>query len=300
MEYYLQTNMVTKRYGHTDVVKKLSINVKRGDIYGLIGPNGAGKTTLMKMIAGLSIPTEGEIKLFDEKEGQRRIGCLIENPGIYGSMNAVDNMTLKAKALGVYDKEDIMKNLEFVGLSQDLKKKTKNYSLGMKQRLGIAMALIGNPDFLILDEPINGLDPQGIIEIRELILKLKHDRNMTILISSHILEELSKVADKFGIIAKGELIMEVTAEELRNKCNERVEIKTKDTSRCVTVLESMGITDYLVENSEMIYAFNCTERISEINVKLVTESVPVISIGSGVSSLEEFFLDAVNGGKKND
>ena len=195
MNYYLQTNMLTKRYGSKKAVNKLSIHVKRGDIYGLIGPNGAGKTTLMKMIAGFTSPTEGEINLFKDSDGQRRIGCLIESPGLYGDLNAVDNMTLKAKAMGLYNKAEIRRILEYVGLQKDLKKKTKNYSLGMKQRLGIAMALIGNPDLLILDEPINGLDPQGILEIRRLILDLSQSQNITIIISSHILEELHKVAN---------------------------------------------------------------------------------------------------------
>ena len=296
MNYYLQTNMLTKRYGSKKAVNKLSIHVKRGDIYGLIGPNGAGKTTLMKMIAGFTAPTEGEINLFNDSDGQRRIGCLIESPGLYGDLNAVDNMTLKAKAMGLYNKAEIMRILEYVGLQKDLKKKTKNYSLGMKQRLGIAMALIGNPDLLILDEPINGLDPQGILEIRRLILDLSQSQNITIIISSHILEELHKVANVFGIISDGELLMEISSEELKERCSERVEICTEDTGKCVTLLEEMGIKDYNVMEKEKIFAFNCTDRVADINSVLVSKSVPVSSIGINAVTLEEFYLDTIQKG----
>jgi ABC-2 type transport system ATP-binding protein len=294
MEYYLQTNKLTKRYGTYDAVKELNVHLKKGAIYGLIGPNGAGKTTLMKMIAGFATPTYGEINLLVDPEGQRRIGCLIENPGLYPGMSAYDNMKLKAIAMGLFDEKEIYNILDFVGLAKERKKKTKNYSLGMKQRLGIALALIGNPDFLILDEPINGLDPQGILEIRELILKLNRDRDMTIMISSHILEELSKVATDFGIIKSGQLIMEVTAEELKGMCQERVEIHTVETGRCTTVLESLNITEYSVERSDTIFAYNCTGLITVITKALVEQGVPVSQISINSLSLEEFYFETIN------
>lgn len=298
--YYLQTNMLSKKYGQNYAVNKVSLHVKQGDIYGLIGPNGAGKTTLMKMIGGFATPTEGEIHLFSEDDRQRRIGSLIENPGLYGNMNAYENMKLKAVAMGVYNKGSILEILDFVGLSGDMKKKTGRYSLGMKQRLGIGLALIGHPDFLILDEPINGLDPQGITEIRELILKLNREQNMTILISSHILEELGKVATVFGIIAKGELVMELSQEELRNKCEERVEIVSSDSGAVVTVLESMGIMKYSAQSADTIYAYGCAKRVGEITKQLVNRGISIHQIRTAGTSLEEFFLQTIGkGGKRS-
>ena len=217
MVYYLETKNLNKRYGSFQAVKNMNVHVGKGNIYGLIGPNGAGKTTLMKMIIGFANPTSGEIILNSVKKGDGVIGNLIESPGIYGHLSAFDNMMLKAKAQGVYNRREILEILDFVGLSGVTKKKAGKYSLGMKQRLGIALALIGDPEILILDEPTNGLDPQGIIEVRELILKLRSERNMTIMISSHILSELQRIADVFGIISGGELVMEVTADELIEK-----------------------------------------------------------------------------------
>lgn len=298
-EYYLQTRMLSKKYGQTYAVNKVNLHAKQGDIYGLIGPNGAGKTTLMKMIGGFAAPTEGEVQLFSEEDRQRRTGTLIENPGLYGNMNAFENMKLKAIAMGVYRKEDIMEILELVGLSRDLKKKTSKFSLGMKQRLGIGLALIGHPDFLILDEPINGLDPQGITEIRELILELNRKDNMTIMISSHILEELGKVATAFGIIANGELVMELSQNELKEKCEERVEIVTSDSGAVVTTLEYMGIRRYSAISEDTIYAYGCTQRVDEITKQLVNNGISVHQIRVLGTSLEEFFLNAVGkrGGK---
>lgn len=298
-EYYLQTRMLSKKYGQTYAVNKVNLHVKQGDIYGLIGPNGAGKTTLMKMIGGFAAPTEGEVQLFSEEDRQRRTGTLIENPGLYGNMNAFENMKLKAIAMGVYRKEDIMEILELVGLSRDLKKKTSKFSLGMKQRLGIGLALIGHPDFLILDEPINGLDPQGITEIRELILELNRKDNMTIMISSHILEELGKVATAFGIIANGELVMELSQSELKEKCEEKVEIVTSDSGAVATTIENMGIKRYSAISTDTVYAYGCTQWVDEITKQLVNNGISVHQIRVSGTSLEEFFLNAVGkrGGK---
>ena len=291
--YYLETTSLSKKYGSKYAVNKVNMHVKRGDVYGLIGPNGAGKTTLMKMIGGFAAPTEGEISLFTEKDRQRRIGILIENPGLYGNMNAYENMKLKALAMGVFDKERLKEILRFVGLEDDLKKHVKHYSLGMKQRLGIALALIGSPDFLILDEPINGLDPQGIIEIREMLVKLSREKGMTILISSHILEELSKVANVFGIMNHGELLMELTGEELKEHCNEKIVIETRETGRAVALLEEMGITGYKVLDQSTVQIPGNTDRIEEISRELIRGGIPIIGISAKGSSLEEFFLDVV-------
>ncbi len=216
MKSYLETKNLTKRYGSFEAVKDMNIHINRGDIYGLIGPNGAGKTTLMKMLVGFAAPTDGEIEAAAGDHYLEKVGCLIESPGIYGYLNAFDNMKLKALSMGMYDEKEIRSILDFVGLSREPKKKAGKFSLGMKQRLGIGMALIGSPEFLILDEPINGLDPQGIIEMRELIKRLNEEKKMTIMISSHLLGELQKVATVFGIISEGELVTEVTADELKN------------------------------------------------------------------------------------
>lgn len=216
MENYIETKALSKKYGKYEAVKDMNIHIKKGDIYGLIGPNGAGKTTLMKMLVGLAMPSGGEIVAERGGDYLKYVGCLIESPGIYGNMTAFDNMKLKAKAMGLYDKEEILAILDFVGLSGNPKKKAGKFSLGMKQRLGIGMALIGKPEFLILDEPINGLDPQGIMEIRRLLRTLCNEKGMTIMISSHILGELQKVADVFGIISEGEMVMEVSADELKD------------------------------------------------------------------------------------
>ena len=295
-KYYLETQMLSKKYGQTYAVNKVNIHVKQGDIYGLIGPNGAGKTTLMKMISGFATPTEGEVQLFSEEDRTRRIGVLIENPGLYGNMNAFENMRLRAVAMGVYDRKNIMEILDFVGLSGDLKKKTGKYSLGMKQRLGIGFALIGHPDFLILDEPINGLDPQGIAEVRELILELNRKESMTIMISSHILEELGKVATTFGIIEKGRLILELSQAQLKQQCEERVEIVSTDNGRVAITLEGMGIRQYRVISADTVYAYGCMQRVDEISRQLVERGVAIRRIGVAGTSLEDFYLNTLKGG----
>lgn len=219
MEYAVETNCLTKKFHHHVAVSQINMHVKRGEIYGFIGRNGAGKTTCMKMLCGLSTQTDGEIRLFgkqgaETKAYMERIGNLIENPGLYPNMTGYENLKCKCIAMGIYKKGYIEEILKQVGLENDRKKKVKNYSLGMKQRLGIGMALVGEPDLLILDEPINGLDPQGIAEIRDTLKRLNQKKEITILISSHILEELYKVADTFGIINQGELILELSKEEL--------------------------------------------------------------------------------------
>ena len=221
-EYLLSTYNLTKQFGHKKAVDQVSIHIKRGAIYGFIGRNGAGKTTFLKMISGLAQPTSGEIEMFgyrgkELKNVRSRVSCLIESPGLYGNMSAYDNLAVKCRLFGINDKRYIENILKTVGLSNVGKKKTKHFSLGMKQRLGIGMALVGEPDLLLVDEPINGLDPQGIAEIRDMIFKLRDEQNMTIIISSHILEELSKIATHYGIIHNGTLVQEITKEELMQR-----------------------------------------------------------------------------------
>ena len=217
MEYILRTNTVSKKYTNYYAVDKVSISIKKGEIYGLIGENGAGKSTLMKMIAGLVEPSEGSIELFGNFVPQTeryRIGCVIESPALYAELTAKQNLEVFRKAYGLSSKESVQQILKQVGLSQYENKIVKKFSLGMKQRLAIGIALLGNPDFLILDEPINGLDPTGIQDMRNFLLKLNREEHITIMISSHILGELSKIATKYGIIKNGKLIEEITAKYL--------------------------------------------------------------------------------------
>lgn len=220
MESVLKTAGLTKVYGGHQAVSNVNMNVQQGDIYGFIGRNGAGKTTLIRMVVGLAAPSTGSLELFGStnlSEGRKRIGTVIESPAVFPHMTARQNLEVQGRMMGIKDKRVINDTLLTVGLDPQNKKKVKNFSLGMKQRLAIAIALVGSPDFLCLDEPINGLDPTGIIEIRELIRRLNQERGITVLISSHILGELSKLATRFGIIENGVLIHEFTSKELLNK-----------------------------------------------------------------------------------
>ena len=222
MDYVLQTYDLTKNFRNKPAVNKVNMNVKKGEIYGFIGKNGAGKTTLIRMVAGLAKPTEGSIKLFNSNnldEQRVKTGTLIENPAIYPNLTAKQNLYYYCRLLGIDPSATIDSTLALVGLSDTGKKKAKNFSLGMKQRLAIAIALLGDPEFLMLDEPINGLDPSGIREVRELVLRLNKERNITILISSHILGELSKIATCYGIINNGILVDEFSKEELEERCS---------------------------------------------------------------------------------
>lgn len=231
MSVILRTNHITKRYSHRPVVSDLSMTIHKGDIYGFIGKNGAGKTTLIRMITGLAKPSDGNILLFgkpDLLEGRARIGTVIESPAFYPGMTARENLITQCRLLGINDLTQVDDILELVGLDDTGKKKARNFSLGMRQRLAIALALIGNPELLILDEPTNGLDPEGIKEIRELILRLNKERKITVLISSHILGELSKFATRYGIIHQGKLIEEFTEEELRERCHSSDNSKQMD------------------------------------------------------------------------
>ena len=221
MEYVLTTEALTKRYKHFSALNGLSLHVPKGAIYGLVGQNGAGKTTLIRLICGLQKPTEGRYTLYGADSGgkeitkvRRRMGAVVETPSIYLDLTAEENLKEQYQILGRRDYEGIGPLLELVGLGDTGKKKARDFSLGMRQRLGIAVAMAGEPDFLVLDEPVNGLDPRGIIEIRELILKLNRERGITVLISSHILDELSKLATHYGFVDRGRMVREIAAEEI--------------------------------------------------------------------------------------
>lgn len=302
MDYILTTNELTKTYGKYNAANEVSIHVERGGIYGLIGRNGAGKTTLMKMIGGLSHPSRGSFEIHGRngettKQMMPKVGILIEAPGLYPNMTAMQNLTTKAIALGIKDKQYLKSLLEEVGLSNTGKKKAKQFSLGMKQRLGIAMALVNKPELLILDEPINGLDPQGIAEMRSILHHLCYDKGITILISSHILDELSKVATQYGIIHEGRLLEEETKDELFSKCCERLELKTNNISRTLEVLNMMGFSKMEVKDD----AINIYERLNEggaITIALAKENIQTNEIAVKTDALEDYYFQ-LTGGNKN-
>ena len=290
----LKTSGLTKKFGNKTAVDHVDISIQRGAIYGLIGMNGAGKTTIMKMLSGMIRPNEGTFS-YDGlgsslSEAYRRIGALIEAPALYPSLSAKDNLKIKALAYGINDDKYIQEKLELVGLGDVGKKKAGKFSLGMKQRLGIALALVGDPDFLLLDEPINGLDPQGIVEVREMLTELNKKKGVTILISSHILEELSKIATDYGIISEGKLVEQITREELMTKCRDKIKIKTKDTSAVVTVLDAQGFNDYSVVDIETIYVYDRISDIAKLNMEIAKAGILLDSIGVDSSDLEEYFL----------
>lgn len=299
-ELLLQTRNLTKQYGRHRAVDDVNMHIKKGAIYGFIGRNGAGKTTCLKMISGLSTPSYGEIEMFgykgkDLQKVRSRVGCLIEAPGLYGNMSAYDNLNIKCKLTGIKKKGYIEELLKTVGLDTVGEKKTKHYSLGMKQRLGIALALVGEPDLLILDEPINGLDPQGIVEVRETIQKLAKERGMTICISSHILEELSKIATDYGIIHNGCLVQELTREELMKKCSERIELTLDNPKQAIPVLDDMGFSSYQVIDKEHIYIFERLGESARLNMELAKAGIPVKGISITSEELENYFLRLTGG-----
>ncbi len=302
-EYLLRTTNLTKQYKKQKAVDNVSLHIEKGSIYGFIGRNGAGKTTFLKMISGLAGQTSGEIELFGCKGNEikrvfDRIGVLIEAPGLYPDMTAFDNLKLKAICSGIYRRKYIEEIIEIVGLGKAGKKKVKHYSLGMKQRLGIGMALVGEPDLLVLDEPINGLDPQGIVDVRETILKLNRERNITVIISSHILEELSKLVTHYGIINQGRLMEELTKEELSERCGERIEIILEEPDRACTVLDRMDIHNYKVVSSNTIQIFERLDEVAAINMELISNKIRISSIGVNKDNLEKYFME-LTGGAEN-
>ena len=299
MSYILQTNGLTKIYSHTMVVDNVSITLNNGDIYGFVGKNGAGKTTFIRMLLGLSRADEGSFDFFDGESpetARKRIGSLIEAPSIYKNMSARDNLIMYCTMLNV-DKKCIDELLETVGLSDTGRKKAANFSLGMKQRLGIAMALIGDPDLLILDEPINGLDPKGIVEIRELLLSLKN-KGKTIFISSHYLGELEKVATRYGIISSGKLVEELTRDELIEKCGSRTVIKTGNPEQALKALEIVkGILkdeDITVEKRKVIIGREIDD-VGAITNELFKAGITVRGFSNDDNSAEEYFLKKMEG-----
>lgn len=298
MEYIIETENLTKKYGKKKALDNVSIHVSQGDIYGLVGRNGAGKTTLMKIISGLSKQTEGTYRVFGKKSGElgdivTRRGLLIESPGIYGEYDALTNLTIKCRLIGITDKEEPKKLLKMIGLESAGKKKAKHFSLGMKQRLGIGIALAGNPDIVILDEPINGLDPQGIIEVRDMIHRLNKENGTTFIISSHILDELSKIATKYGIINNGNLIEESLAEDLNSRCESRIELLTDNPTATVNILEKLGFSQIKVTDEGKILIFEQFDRTGDITLTLASEGITTFEIVKKLESIENYYLRLV-------
>lgn len=293
MEYIIETEGLTKRYGKRLCVNNISIHIAKGDIYGFIGRNGAGKTTAMRLILGLARPTSGKIKLFnsDDLNAQRKkIGSLIEAPGLYKRCSALENMKRFSILYGGDDKE-IEELLSLVGLNGVGNKKVGQFSLGMKQRLGIAIALLGNPEVLILDEPVNGLDPAGIKEVRDLLLKLNKEKNVTIMISSHLLDELAKITTKYGIINNGVLVEEIDAQKLMERCKNNIVISCDRLQEAKELLESeLKLTNISIVNDKL-HIVDEIESTDEINTLLVKNDFKVHEITINKNSFEDYFIE---------
>ncbi|MBR3043681.1 MAG: ATP-binding cassette domain-containing protein [Oscillospiraceae bacterium] len=300
MDYVLTTNAVSKRYRKIKALDSVTMHIPAGAIYGFVGRNGAGKTTLIRIICGLQEPSAGSFTLYGTPHTEskiaavrRRVGAIIETPAFYGDMNAVENMKMQYAMLGLPSNDGIDDLLKLVRLHDTGTKKARDFSLGMKQRLGIALALCGNPDFLILDEPINGLDPQGIVEIRELILRLNRERNITVLISSHILEELAKLATHYGFIDKGKIVQEISAEELDAKCRKYLHVTVTDTETLPHVMDGRGMEYEIISETEAnLYG---SFRISDLSAALAKENCELISATEYEESLENYFINLVGG-----
>lgn len=293
MEYIIETEGLTKRYSKRLCVNNISIHIAKGDIYGFIGRNGAGKTTAMRLILGLARPTSGKIKLFnsDDLNAQRKkIGSLIEAPELYKRCSALENMKRFSILYGGDDKE-IEELLSFVGLNGVGNKKVGQFSLGMKQRLGIAIALLGNPEVLILDEPVNGLDPAGIKEVRDLLLKLNKEKNVTIMISSHLLDELAKITTKYGIINNGVLVEEIDAQKLMERCKNNIVISCDRLQEAKELLESeLKLTNISIVNDKL-HIVDEIESTDEINTLLVKNDFKVHEITINKNSFEDYFIE---------
>lgn len=297
METILQTSQLTKCFGKKIAVNNVSMCINKGEIYGFIGKNGAGKTTFMRTILGMANPTSGTISLFGgipAAEAGKKIGALIEAPGLYSNCTAYENMKRFSILYGGAE-EDIKKILEFVGLGDTGKKKAREFSLGMKQRLGIAIALLGNPEFMILDEPVNGLDPSGMKEIRDLIIKLNKEKQITFLISSHLLDELSKIATKYGIINDGHLIEEFTPEELAERCRHKLKIDVDDTARAAQILTEIVPENDIKISGNTVILLSHIDESAEMNRLLAKNDILVSRIETETDSLEKYFMERIGG-----
>lgn len=303
VEYIIETKNLSKIYYNNTVVDSINMHVEKGKIYGLLGKNGAGKTTTMCMLLNLAYPTSGEIYLFGKnskkytKEIYSNIGSIIETPGFYENLTAYENLKIISKLRKDFYPQNINLVLEMVNLENSKSKKFKDFSLGMKQRLGIAAAIMHNPELLILDEPINGLDPFGIKEIRALLKRLSHEYGITILISSHILSEIENIADVIGIMDKGILIEEIPKEELHNRLNKFVEFELSDGYKAVELLEKIGLKankDFTITKEGIIHLYSNLEMRDKINALFVSAGIDVKKVNLCEENLEDFFTRFVS------
>ena len=300
MEYVLETNGLSKRYRDFTALCGLNMHIPKGSIYGFVGRNGAGKTTLIRLICGLQEPTSGSFTLYGVKNtdakierARRRMGAVVESPAVYPDMTAEENLRQQYLVLGRPAADGIAELLHLVGLNGTGKKKVKNFSLGMRQRLGIAIALAGNPDFLVLDEPVNGLDPQGIIEMRELILKLNREHGITVLISSHILDELSRLATHYGFIDGGHMVKEMSAEELEMRCRKCTRVETTNSKVLARVLDRLG-AEYRVVDDAKVDVF-ADVQVTKLAVEALKENCVISSMKERDESLESFYMNLIGG-----
>lgn len=302
MEYILTADALCKDYKRFRALDEFSIHVPKGAIYGFVGKNGAGKTTLIRLICGLQKPTSGTYSLYGVKHTEsgiakvrRRMGAVVESPSIYLDMTAKENLEEQYRILGLPSLDGMEELLELVGLSHTGKKKAKNFSLGMRQRLGIAIALAGDPDFLVLDEPVNGLDPQGIIEMRELILKLNREHHITVLISSHILDELSKLATHYGFIDRGHMVKEVSAKELEEVSRKCFRVEVSDIKALARILDKKKIEYKIISEKQAdVYA---KVHVSELALALAGEQCEILTMQERDESLESYYMNLIGGGK---
>ncbi len=305
-ETILSTRNLTKKYGSTAALSNVSLEVKQGDIYGLVGKNGAGKTTLLRLISGQAFSSEGEISLFEQtsasgiNQGRKRIGSIIETPSFYANLTAEENLEYYRIQRGIPGKDCIEEALQEVGLTNTGKKKYKSFSLGMKQRLGLALALLNKPELLLLDEPINGLDPFGIVEIRNLLIRLNQEKNITILISSHILSELSSLVTSYGFIDKGVLVKQLSSEELSMECGRYIELKVDQTEAMTALLETkLRTANYKVTPDYSIHLFDYMNESYKVSELAVTNGIRLHSLTVKEIKLEDYFIQLV-GGESND
>lgn len=301
----LATQALTKRYSKRTVVNQVNFAVQKGQVYGLIGKNGAGKTTLLRMLTGQSVPDGGQVELFCEttnrglQKARRRTGAIVETPGFYPFLSAAENLEYYRLQRGVPGKSCVYEALELVDLAGAGKKTFKNFSLGMKQRLGLALALMSQPELLLLDEPINGLDPQGIAHFRSLMQRLNRERGITVLISSHILSELSAIATNYGFLHEGIMLEQISAQSLREKCRECLDISVDEPAKAVLILESrLNIADYEVLPGGMLRIYEKLNEPQVITAALVSSGIAVTGIQLRKSELEDYFLSLIGGGKR--
>ena len=297
-EIVLQTQGLSKNYRAFKALDSVDMTVFRGDIYGLIGRNGTGKTTIMKIVTGLTEKSGGSFELFSKKgenlgNERRRIGCLIENPAFFGGLTAYQNLNYYALQKGITNKKQIDEALELVNLTEVKDKKFRKFSLGMKQRLGVALAVMDNPDLIILDEPINGLDPIGISELRDTFKRLNAQKGITFIISSHILSELYMVATRFLIIDQGRVLKEITKEELDLECMRCIAVKTDDTKHAAVILEQNGIEEYKVIDGSELRVYKNNVKPQDLNRLLIQNGVNVSEVFETGISLEDYFKSLI-------